>query len=68
MAGAKVPTVDTCVALRAVASIDRLISESSDDHFLNDVLKSAAQFLKATQCLEQSDRSYVTKEAPPTLH
>ena len=68
MAGATAPAADTRVALRAVASIDRLISESSDDRFLKDALISAAQILRNSQILGQGSRSIVTKIPPHTLH
>lgn len=68
MAGATVPAADTRVALRAVASIDRLISESSDDHDLKDVLIYAAQVLRNAQIPTLGTKSTVTIIPPHTLH
>ncbi|CUI95610.1 hypothetical protein TA5114_01699 [Cognatishimia activa] len=46
MTGAFGPAADARVALKAVASIDRLIEVSSHDLFLNDVLVCAANVLR----------------------
>lgn len=45
MVGTSGPAADTRVALKAVASIDRLIDVSNHDLFLKDILKSAAAVL-----------------------
>jgi len=47
MAGALAPAADIRVALKAVASIDRLIRISDQDLFLKDVLFSANRVLRA---------------------
>ena len=67
MAGAPAPAADTRVALRAVASIDRLISESSDDRFLKEVLTSAAFVLRDTPEQGSKDSLFVTERAPKFL-
>ena len=68
MAGAPAPAADTRVALRAVASIDRLISESSDDRFLKEVLTSAAFVLRDTPEQRLKDVSNATEKPPKYLH
>lgn len=68
MAGAPAPAADTHVALRAVASIDRLISESDDDRFLKEVLTSAAFVLRYTPEQESKNNFFLTERAPKYLH
>lgn len=68
MAGAPAPAADTRVALRAVASIDRLISESDDDRFLKEVLTSAAFVLRYTPEQESKNNFFVTERPPKYLH
>lgn len=68
MAGALAPAADTRVALRAVASIDRLISESLDDLFLKEVLISAAFVLRDTPNSGPEPMSNETKSEHTYLH
>lgn len=53
MAGALEAAADTRVALKAVASIDRLIRISNQDLFLKDVLHSANRVLRGGNTLNE---------------
>lgn len=68
MAGALAPAADTRVALKAVASIDRLITESPGDLFLKEILISAAFVLRDTPEQSVDLRSAQFGKKPKYLH